>query len=129
MNRIGRYEWKAHKTAKAIVTKTGFDAYTDQTPLYVKAYKHLGGEKQEKAALIDSMAKVLEPIYNKKETDSTSDAILYYSPQAQAQLHKKYPQKYRENPSWVKSPAIEEVQPEGLLPTDDFKFYKYKHKG
>ena len=44
---------------------------------------------------------------------------------AQASLHAKNPRLYAEKPKWNFAVLEEAVIP-GLLPTDDFKFFRYK---
>lgn len=59
------------------------------------------------------------------EADNTDKAVLYYSPKAQASLHKTKPSMYREKPRWDFN-KLQEVKIKGLLASDDIKFYIYK---
>lgn len=52
-------------------------------------------------------------------------SVLYYSPKAQAALHKKFPKSYPSLvPPWIND-KVEEVRVTGAE-NDDFKFYRYK---
>lgn len=64
------------------------------------------------------------PIYKGEEADNTEGCVLYYSPKAQAALHKKNPSNYAQKPNW-NFEILEEVKVSGAE-KDDFKFYKYK---
>jgi hypothetical protein len=126
MNRIGKREWSEYSSPLEIITKTGFDAYSHKTPLYINALAHLNGKKSSaNTRIIREIADAIYNIYKKSEVDFTNNSILYYSPKAQAQLHKKLPKKYKKQPPWNFS-VIEEVAISSLSPQDDFKFYKYK---
>ena len=73
------------------------------------------------------MVEVITPIYQRKEMDLTGGCTLYYSPRAQAQLHKEQPKKYSKPvPADWDFSLLEEADIHELLPTDDFKFYRYK---
>ena len=122
MNRIGYKEWKKFSTPVEIVTKTGFDAYTHKTSLFRKAYSEMSSGKV--GTRLQLLITAVEPIFNGVEKDSTGKVVLYYSPRAQAQLHKTIPSLYAEQPKWNFS-QLEKVN---LLGTqvDDFAWYRYK---
>ncbi len=125
-NRIGKLEWAKFRTIKEIIEKTGFDAYTQRTKQFEKSYMYLANRKTAAPdSTIESIIYALEGIYNGTDSDITYGAVLYYSPKAQVNLHKKKPNMYNEKPSW-NFDRIEEVTVKGLLATDDFKFYRYK---
>jgi len=55
--------------------------------------------------------------------DTVPDATHYYSPNAQAALHKSKPGSYPEIPAFTNSPAVQVPNPPDV-PADSFKFYK-----
>ncbi|MGR6874561.1 hypothetical protein ACU6U9_20225 [Pseudomonas sp. HK3] len=126
MNRIGVREWRRHKTVSDVITKTGFDAYSHNTPLFKNALALLN-KKASKAdeKIIMRIANTVHGMYVKEESDITNNAVLYFSPNAQAALHKSKPSMYKEKPPWDFS-VIEEVPILELSNNDDFKFFKYK---
>ncbi len=127
MNRVGRYEWSKYDSASEIVKNTGFDACTQRNQPFLKCYNYVNDKEATKSSHIGRFIEVITPIYQKKEPDNTEDSILYYSPNAQAHGHEEHPNIYRsEVPRWVND-KVKEVTIDGLLPSDDFKFYKYKH--
>ena len=56
--------------------------------------------------------------------DITNNAVLFYSPNAQAKLHEQNPSKYKNPPGFVND-QVEEVHISGTE-NDDIRFYKYK---
>lgn len=126
-NRVGKREWTQYKTISDIIKKTGFDAYTQRNVPYISAEKYLNENQDVKGnnAKIEKLISVLTPIYLNKGTDITGGAVLYYSPKAQAALHKINPNTWKEKPNWNFS-MLSEVKIPGLIASDDFKFYKYK---
>lgn len=40
------------------------------------------------------------PIYRGETVDISNEAIMYYSPNAQKDMHDQYPLKYLEKPNW-----------------------------
>lgn len=101
-NRVGTREWKKHKRVEAVIKHTGFDAYTHQTKQYLRAREYLDqpSESRRTHELIERMIRALVPVYERKDEDITSGAVLYYSPKAQAALHKTKPEMYAETPKW-----------------------------
>lgn len=126
-NRVGKREWTQYKTISDIIKKTGFDAYTQRNVPYISAETYLNENQDVKGnnTKIEKLISVLTPIYLNKGTDITGGAVLYYSPKAQAALHKINPNTWKEKPNWNFS-ILTEVKIPGLIASDDFKFYKYK---
>jgi len=92
-NRVGKREWTRYKSVSDIIKNTGFDAHTQRNGPYVTAEKYLqeNGAQAGKNARIERMIEVLTPVYLGSEADVTGGAVLYYSPKAQAALHKTNP--------------------------------------
>ena len=127
MNRVGKREWSRHTTVEATLRNTGFDALTQRNGPFRNAETHLRGGSvgTTVARNVDRMAAVLRPIYDRQEPDFTGGCQLYYSPRAQAVLHRERPGQYAARPRWNFS-VLEEVAVPGLLRFDDFKFYRYR---
>lgn len=126
-NRVGKREWTRYKTIADIIKSTGFDAHKHRNAPYVAAEQylnenvaHAGNNKR-----IEKMIEVLTPVYLNQKGDITGGAVLYYSPKAQAALHKTNPKMWKQQPGWNFA-LLQEVNIPALLPSDDFKFYKYK---
>lgn len=132
MNRVGNkrflYGPKGHKkipvTVQKVIETGGFDAYQDKTIQFSKAKKLL--KEGSPSPRIRQLIKSIKPIYDKKET-VTTDAVMYYSPKTQHQLHLKVPEKYDETPGWHFD-EIQSVTIPGMNISDDFLFYRYKRK-
>ena len=126
-NRVGKREWTQYKTISDIIKKTGFDAYTQRNVPYVSAEKYLNDnpDLEGNNTKIEKLISVLSSVYLNKKTDITGGAVLYYSPKAQAALHKINSKTWKEKPNWNFS-MLTEVKITGLSTSDDFKFYKYK---
>jgi hypothetical protein len=124
MNRVGTREWKKYDTVTKVIKNSGFDAYTNPNDPYKTAEKYLYNRDGSNAKLEKLISIVLD-VYNGKSEDNTNGAVLYYSPKAQAALHKKFPKSYPSLvPPWVND-KVEEVKVSGAG-KDDFKFYRYK---
>jgi hypothetical protein len=127
VNRVGTREWTAFQTVTAVIQNTGFDAYTQQTT----PFKHALAAMKHRAAhhvnsVVERIIKAVRPVYLEQGVDTTSNAVLYYSPKAQAILHKAHPKLYpNETPPW-KFELLKEITVPGLRSTDDFKFFAYK---
>lgn len=122
MNRIGNHEWSKLNTVTSIITqKYAFEAYHKTQFNIADKYLHNKTKDKKSDILIERMIDVLKPVYNKTDSDSTSGAVLYFSPKAQKSLG-------REKPIWATSSKLIEVKVDGLEAKDDFKFYKYKQK-
>ncbi len=125
LNRVGAREWRRYKTPLAIVANTGFDAFTQQNAPYCAALRYLEKDGASNVRLGALMAAVL-PILDGR-APRTTDAVLYYSPRAQAALHKAKPHLYRAAvPRWSIHPDVERVFPVGLVAGDDFAFFRYR---
>ncbi|WP_010681102.1 RHS repeat-associated core domain-containing protein, partial [Acetivibrio cellulolyticus] len=124
MNRVGTREWKKYDTVTKVIKNSGFDAYTNPNDPYKTAEKYLNNRDGSNAKLEKLISIVLD-VYNGKSEDNTNGAVLYYSPKAQAALHKKFPKSYPSLvPPWVND-KVQEVKVSGAE-KDDFKFYRYK---
>jgi hypothetical protein len=123
MNRVGQREWKKHKTPLEIIQHTGFDAYSHRNAPYRLAYKVL---EVPAMAMPGSKLKLFMdhviPMY--EGWPRTTDAQLYYSPKAQAALHKKHPRKWKAVPAW-KFELLEKVDVPGTE-RDDFAWFRYR---
>jgi peptidoglycan hydrolase-like protein with peptidoglycan-binding domain len=125
-NRVGSREWARFTSIASVIKNTGFDAYTQKNVPYVKAFNYMTTRSADTMdTRLERLIRTLRPVYRSSEQDSTSRAVLYYSPRAQAALHKKNPRLYAETPKWNFS-VVQEVSIAGLRATDDFKFYRYK---
>lgn len=114
------------ESVTSIITKSGFDAYTQKNEPFSSADAYFKNGKKPGNGKLDQMIKALEPVYQKAELDVAGGAVLYYSPQAQAKLHKENPAAYPEKPHW-KFEELQEVTISGIdQAKDDFKFFKYK---
>jgi RHS repeat-associated protein len=124
MNRVGTREWKKYNTVTEVIENSGFDAYTHPNDPYNEAITYLK-KRDGSNADIENTIKIVTAVYNDEREDNTDGAVLYYSPNAQAALHKKFPKLYTSLvPKWVNN-KVEEVQVSGAG-NDDLKFYKYK---
>lgn len=122
-NRIGFAEWINARNVSDILKKN-FDAISDKNPPFKKAVTemHSGNISDHTQDIID----VISPIYQGLEDDITNGVVLYYSPKAQAALHKKNPEKYTSLvPDFARSPLTEEVKIKGTE-NDDMRWYRYK---
>lgn len=121
MNRVGVREWSRQNTVTKVIQNTGFDAYGGA--LYKEAKAYLDNRDYSNET-IESIINVVLPIYRGEQEDTTNNAVLFYSPNAQAQLCKQNPSKYKNPPSFVND-KVEEVVISGTE-NDDIKFYRYK---
>ncbi|GAM31347.1 hypothetical protein P23_1863 [Acinetobacter calcoaceticus] len=122
-NRIGFGEWINARNVSDILKKN-FDAITDKNPPFKKAVTemHSGNISDHTQDIIEAIS----PIYQGQEEDITNGVVLYFSPKAQAALHKKNPEKYTSLvPDFAKSPLTEEVKIKGTE-NDDMRWYRYK---
>ena len=94
-NRIGFANWKSWSNIIQIVTKTGYDAYTQKNPPYKRAKKAL--DSGDISPKLMSLIRAVEPIFNGTEPDFTGGVVYYYSPKAQAELHKSDPSGIRQS--------------------------------
>ena len=123
-NRIGFANWKSWSNVLQIVVNTGYDAYTHKNAPYKTAKKALdtGNISSRLKSLIDAV----EPIFNGTEPDFTGGVVYYYSPKAQAELHRTNPSRY---PSLVPPFVTSTSNPtyQAHIPgteKDDMRWYK-----
>lgn len=122
-NRIGFAEWLNARNVSDILKKN-FDAITDKNPPFKKAVTEMysGNISDHTQDIIEAIS----PIYQGLEEDITNGVVLYFSPKAQAALHKKNPEKYTSLvPDFAKSSLTEEVKIKGTE-NDDMRWYRYK---
>lgn len=127
MNRVGTREWKKLRTAKDVIEKSGFDAFTDKTNNYKYAYKLISTTKmisEISDEKLKRLASAVLPVFQGKDVDPTEGSVLYYSPLAQTKLHAINPAVYREKPKWDFSKLVK-VDVLGCE-DDDFFFYRYR---
>ncbi|MDR0234741.1 hypothetical protein [Acinetobacter sp.] len=123
-NRIGFANWKSWSNIIQIATNTGYDAYTQKNDPYKRAKKAL--DSGDISPKLMSLIKAVEPIFNGTEPDFTDGVVYYYSPKAQAGLHKSNPATYPSLvPAFVisKSNPTHQVQVPGTE-KDDMRWYK-----
>lgn len=123
-NRIGFANWKSWSNILQIVTRTGYDAYTQKNSPYRRAKKAL--DSGDISPRLMSLIRAVEPIFNGTEPDFTGGVVYYYSPKAQAELHKSDPSNY---PSLIPDFVVSKSNPTHqvkILGTekDDMRWYK-----
>lgn len=123
MNRVKKGEWSEYDSVTEIIQKTGFDVYARHNAPYNFAEDYLKNRDTSNKDIEETISFVVDVYYNLSE-DNTNGSVLYYSPKAQATLHKEMPNIYSETPSWDFS-KLKEVKVDGAQ-KDDLKFYKYK---
>lgn len=136
MNRVGVREWHKWKTPVEIIQRTGFDAYSHRNAPYRNAEKyfrdwHPGGDLPRSERL-ESLYQAAYLIYYGREP-RTTDAVLYYSPKAQAKLHGLSSKPGYNGPRWPAKPRwnfdlLEQVQIPGTE-KDDFHWFRYRTPG
>lgn len=121
MNRIGFGEWVQHTSIMGYL-KDDFDALTDETDAVRQVRLEMRSNKISKSTqhIID----LVSPIYNRQEEDFTNGIVLYWSPKAQAQLHKDKPKTYKYPPAFVNS-ETEKIEIKGTE-NDDMSWHRYK---
>jgi hypothetical protein len=123
MNRVGKREWKKHKTPLAVIENTGFDAFSHKNAPYKLAFKVLEIPAMAMpGSTLRRLIDVVTPFY--EGWPPITDAVLYYSPKAQAALHKKHPRKWKAVPAW-KFELLEKVDIPGTE-RDDFAWFRYR---
>jgi hypothetical protein len=128
MNRIGVLEWHRLGSALDVIRESGFDAFKQKNHPYREAYSAFApAARPPMPARLRALVGAVRGIYERREPPTTP-AVLYFSPKAQAALHAQDPKHYRSAPPWDFG-LLEEVQPPGVLPTDDFRFFKYLTPG
>lgn len=121
MNRLGVREWSKYEGISDIIKNTGFDAYGGN--LYLEAEEYLKNRDYTNET-IERVIDAVLPVYRGEKEDITNNAVLFYSPNAQAKLHEQNPSKYKNPPGFVND-QVEEVHISGTE-NDDIRFYKYK---
>lgn len=123
-NRIGFANWKSWSNVLQVATNTGYDAYTQKNRPYRNAKKAL--DSGEISSKLMNLIKAVEPIFNGVEPDFTGGVVYYYSPKAQAQLHKDKPSLY---PKLIPDFVVSKSNPTHLVKipgteNDDMRWYK-----
>ncbi len=125
MNRVHNREWHSLTTPRAVIENSGFDAFKFKNQPYQHAFSaFLPAAPAPLPARFRVLEDAVRAIYEREELP-TSAAVLYYSPKAQAALHVQDPKHYQPTPIWDFG-KLEQVRPAGVLPTDDFRFFKYR---
>lgn len=121
MNRIGFGEWIKHTSIMGYL-KDDFDALTNETNAVRQVRLEMKSNKISKSTqhIID----LVSPIYNRQEEDFTNGIVLYWSPKAQAQLHKDQPKIYKYPPAFLNS-ETEKVEIKGTE-NGDMSWHRYK---
>ena len=126
MNRVGVREWKKRTTPLQVIAHTGFDAFNQRNQPYCRAWKYFGAGRPATDGKLDALKKEVINIFLAPKVNAIPGIILYFSPRAQAMLHKLHPDKYRhEVPTWALSPLVEEVKVPGTE-KDDFRWFRYR---
>lgn len=122
LNRVGTREWKKRKTPLEVIALTGFDAFEHENAPYLQA-RTLLEQHPEGIGAVTRLKEAVLPLYEGREAP-IPHLVLYYSPKAQAALHKKSPQMWPARPRWNFS-LLEQLQVPGTE-ADDFAWYRYK---
>lgn len=124
LNRVGVREWRKFKSPLRVIAGTGFDAFTHRNAPYEFAFNYFREDYRGFPCKgLDDLRKAVEPIYLKQAL-RTTDAELYYSPNAQASLHAKRPEVWPAAPRWNFT-LLEEIAVPGTE-GDDFKWFRYR---
>jgi Cell Wall Hydrolase len=125
LNRVNSGEWKRQglDTVAKVISKSGFDAFTQQNRPYREAFLTLIDSPQG-SGNVTRLVQVVQPLYLGHE-EPIPGVVLYYSPKAQKLLHQKNPDVWRSTrPNWNWS-LLEQVAIPGAE-ADDLAFFKYK---
>lgn len=125
LNRVGVREWHKLATPLEVVTAGGFDAYTAQNVPYKGMWRATSKPDYliQPNSPLNRLRSAVLPLYEKREP-VTTDAVLYYSPKAQAALHAKRPGIWRALPAW-NFDLLDRVEVAGTE-QDDFAWFRYK---
>ncbi|MFP2925086.1 hypothetical protein ACLESO_07690 [Pyxidicoccus sp. 3LG] len=133
MNRVARrYEsWKECFTSAEIITKTGFDGrkhrYCAEAREYLKAPAASSLSYREK---LERLIATVTPIFM-RQAGNCGDVVFFYSPQAQAKLHKEKPTEYPAVPGFVGQDGdkkLVDITSKVLGGVkSDFRFYAFKY--
>lgn len=127
LNRVNSGEWKRRglDTIAKVISKSGFDAFTQQNRPYREAFSHLIA-CSEGICNVTRLEQVVLPLYLGHE-EPIPGIVLYYSPKAQKLLHERNPDIWRSTrPNWNWS-LLEQVAIPGAE-NDDLAFFQYKQK-
>ncbi|QLB44510.1 M23 family metallopeptidase [Mannheimia pernigra] len=123
-NRIGLGEWASQKDLMGIVRNTRYDANRNGgNGPFKRAMVMFKSNKI--SPLLQRVINVVEPIFYQEEADFTNGVVSYYSPRAQAELHRKKPSVYTKlKPDFADTPSqFTEVKIPSTQPYD-FAWYR-----
>lgn len=122
-NRVGFANWKSWVNKREIIEKTGYDAFTDKNEPYRRAKKEL--DSGEISSKVKKLIEAVEPIFYDLEDDFTGGVVYYFSPNAQASLHKSNPSRYKKVPAFLEDSnnPVHLVRIPGTE-KDDLQWYK-----
>lgn len=116
-NRVER-KFRGGRYKEVVTAPWQYDAWLKNDPNY-REVQH----PSSKAAWNDSLDATREVYYAASASNPIPGATHYYSPDAQAQLHKKDPKMYPAVPRFLTPDAIQVPNPSGLS-EHDLKFHK-----
>jgi type VI secretion system secreted protein VgrG len=129
MNRVQGKDGPQHKkNVTNVIENTRFDAYdkyakqehnssqNHKKTQFEFAYNYLNGRTKNPPYKLLHLREVIRPIYYQKAV--VTNANYYYSPKEQEREGKVAP-------SWISNRDYKEVKIVGLLPSDDFRFFKH----
>jgi spore germination cell wall hydrolase CwlJ-like protein len=126
MNRVGYKDWSNRDTVAKNLTSDQFSSIDDpNNQPFQEMQKYLKNRDGSNPRL-EKMVNTAMNVYHKKDPDFTGGAVMFYSPKAQAQLHKADPANYpKPHPvDWNFDELLHLAVPGAE--EDDFQFYKYK---
>lgn len=123
LNRVGKREWKRLDSVLKVIVRSGFDAFKFRNSPYLEAFRHFGLGHPPRHARLEALYNTVYPLYMRTEA-AIPDIVLYYSPRAQAQLHKSNPRLYPPAPRWDFK-RLDQVAIPGTE-QDDILFFRYK---
>ena len=123
-NRIGLGEWASQKDLMDIVRNTRYDANRNGGNGPFKSAMVMF-KSNKISPLLQRVINAVEPIFYQRETDFTNGVVSYYSPRAQAELHRKNPSAYTKlKPDFADTPSqFAEVKIPSTQPYD-FAWYR-----
>mgnify|MGYP003639852650 CR=1 FL=1 len=125
MNRVNNYPGSPQTVTEVITQPNQFSAYDLKNQSFCEVMAYLENPEENKEPKdLNNMLQYIKPVYYSKTTKT--DATAYFSPLAQQYMYAKG--SYRMSASDIMiqrdKEGYEEVEGIGLLPTDDFIFYK-----
>lgn len=126
MNRVGYKDWAKHDTVGKLLTPDQFSSINDpNNQPFQEMTKYLQNRDGSNPRL-ERLINTAMNVYHGKVPDFTGGAVMFYSPKAQAQLHRERPDLYlKEVPvDWDFEQLQKMTVP--IEEDDDFLFYKYK---